>query len=203
MEPDSRLHATAVRSARPPLRGNAIPALWPMLCIAAWAVPLSRWLYHTGNPFDYLLYNAPAGQIPYILSRLCALLALGLLMLQFAGMLLGKAGLMRRPSLRQHIRLGVLTVLAAIAHALLFTAAKSLRGGHIAWGTLVPQFDHGYYAAMVSVGILALALMLLVPLFGRMRLSERAPGVARWGHRLSFVVAALVLIHCFAVGSEL
>jgi predicted ferric reductase len=177
--------------------------LVPIVCAVTLLIPIVVWLIATHGPIPYFTHHVPPGQRLYILSKLCALLALTSFWFQsmtalarFSPVLSGFFSLSRS----QHILLGVTTFVMVLAHVALFVSASSLRTGHLALPLLLPKFDQGFYTAFVSVGALALWLLILVVIAGVLRARRHA--WARWVHRISFVVFGLGFLHGIAIGSE-
>lgn len=180
--------------------GQAVSGLFATLALAG---PLAAWLMSVGNPMEYVSHTVPPGQLAYVLSKLAGLLAIGLLWLQCL------SGLARRspvltwlppPSRGTHVRLGLAVLVFALAHFGLFFTAASLRGGHLAWALLVPDFGSGYFNAYVALGLIALALMVWGAFAG-----WRALRGSRIWQKVHFVwipVFALGFLHSFALGTE-
>lgn len=173
--------------------------------------PALLWLAAVGNPLDYLGASVPDGQLLYVLSKLSGLCAVALLALQLSLTLLRAT----RPgrsflhwSSTAHARLGAAVLLASALHVVAFVSAASLRSGHLAGHLLLPRWRSGFYDAMVSVGVIALALLLVAAGLGafarrRRRSSLVGPRAARHTHRvLVLVLVPLVLAHSYAIGSE-
>ena len=172
-------------------------------CVLTLVMPIATWLVATGDPFAYLAHSAPAGQELYVLSKLFGLLTIVLLWLQVMSALAKDApalhGFVRMRGSR-HALLGCGVLATALLHAGLFMGASTLRTGHVALGLLVPTFEHGFYRTFVSVGAVALWLLLVVVFAGW----RRSAGHARWRwlHRLAFVGFGLGFLHGITVGSE-
>jgi len=161
-------------------------------------LPLLLWLYQTGSPLIYFTDAAPAGQLPYVLSKLFALYALAFIHFQVIAVLLAKLG--NRFPRGAHFALGFLILILSASHFLLFVSAASLRQGGIAWSLFT--FDFGdFYHTYLSVGLISLLLLALVVLLGALRSRFRTP-IFRVAHRLYFAVIGGVYLHSLSVGSE-
>lgn len=189
--------------------GNSAPhySREKWLLIILWAIalllPILRWLSHTGNLLDYIVYNAPSGQIPYLLSKLMALLALSMLVMQFVLMALHFMNKLSTWTIRHHARLGIGMLLFTLAHVILFVTAKSLREGHLDLTPLVPDFNHGFYKSVLSMGGLALLGLFITVFAGAYRFYFRHNKISALVHKISFLLVVLIAYHCFSVGSEL
>ncbi len=195
------------------LEGSEAGRIGLLVCLAMWAglasvvlIPAITWASEIGSPFYPLWQAAPPGQGAYLGSRLLGLYALLILWFQCL------AGL-QMPRLRQvfsaielrrwHARSGLLLLGLVLLHPITFFVGVARRGGRVDvphW--LIPTFDSGYYPAMLSVGRVALALLLLggivAPLLGRL---------VKWGgwlflHRFNGVALLLGGWHAVAIGSE-
>lgn len=180
-----------------PLEKALLYTLWAI----AFTAPLLRWLWHTGNPLDYFTYNAPIGQIPYLLSKLMALFALSLLVMQFLLMLLRRKRILSGRSVKQHAFVGIGILVFATAHIVLFVAAKSLRAEYLAWETVLPNFGHGYYKSMLSVGSLGfLGLMLTIAAGLKSTKSKKTFNLM---HKISYLSFGIIFVHLLSIGSEI
>ena len=175
----------------------------PLVCVVTLLIPVAVWLISTHGPIPYFTHYVPPGQRFYIVSKLCALLALTLFWFQcmtalarFSPALRGFFSLPRS----QHVLLGITAFVMTLAHVGMFITASTLRTGHLALPLLVPKFDQGFYTAFVSVGAIAVWLLLMVVIAGAMRV--RGHTWARWAHRISFMVFGLGFLHGIAIGSE-
>lgn len=177
--------------------------LVPAVCAVTLMIPVIVWLVATHGPVPYFTHQVPPGQRFYILSKLCALLGLTLLWLQSMTALArfspALRGFFSLPRL-QHVLLGATTLILVGAHVGLFIAASTLRTGHLALPLLLPKFDQGFYASGISIGAIAVWLLLLVAIAGMMR--ARGHQWARWIHRISFAVFGLGFLHGIFIGSE-
>jgi len=99
-----------------------------------------------------------------------------------------------------HRFLGVMTLMMAWAHFLLFFTAVSLRKDAIAYDLLLPELNKGYYFIGVSLGWFALVSLNLVALAGILR--NRTGGIWTRIHRLSLAVFLATLVHAQMIGSE-
>ncbi len=161
-------------------------------------LPLLLWLYQTGSPLIYLTDHAPAGQLPYVLSKLFALYALAFIHYQVIAVLLAKLG--NHFSRGVHFAIGSMILFLSLSHFLLFVTAASLRQGGMAWSLFT--FDFGdFYHTYLSVGLISLLLLAIVVLLGALRSRFRGPAF-RVAHRLYFLVIGGVYLHSLSVGSE-
>jgi predicted ferric reductase len=167
-------------------------------------VPLGLWLLTTGNPLFYFLEDTPPGQGLYVISKGFALLALSLFWFQCVAALTKStpniAGFFRL-SPRAHKLIGSTLLALILAHVFLFFYAVSLRSGHFAFGVLIPSFSHGFYKFYVSLGVIALALLIVGLVAGILR-SKYLNVFTRWGHRLWFVAFGLIFLHGVNIGTE-
>lgn len=165
--------------------------------------PVAAWWWSVGDPSIYFTHDLPAGQGLYAFAKLAGLTGFALLWVQA---LLGMAP--RVPLFRAlpvvsrstHIWLGFSVAVLIAAHVGLFVVGSSLRKKTVAWELLLPNFDHGYYLQMITLGAVALYL-LLIALFAGWWLRR---GKRRWKsvHMLWPVVFVLALVHSVAIGSE-
>jgi len=162
-------------------------------------LPLLLWLYQTGSPLIYFTDDAPAGQLPYVLSKLFALYALAFIHFQIMAVLLAKLG--NRFPRSMHFVLGVMILILSLSHFLLFVSAASLRQGGMAWSLFAFDFDD-FYHTYLSVGLISLLTLVLVVFLGALQSRFRGP-VFRIAHRLYFLVIGGVYLHSLSVGSEM
>lgn len=166
------------------------------------ALMLLAFFQVTGNPLIYFTYQVLPGQSLYVISKLCALLALFGLCVQTISGLLGNRFyelLAIHNKTRFHLTLGLTTLFLVIGHVALFVTAVSIRNGHMAWNLL--RFNWGdFYSAMLSLGLVSL-ILLLVGTF--IRLIKTMPELfSRWLHRINMIAFVLILIHASQVGTE-
>lgn len=171
--------------------------------VAVLAAPLIVWLVSVENPVAYFTREVPPGQSLYIISKLAGLVALCTLWVQCMLALAGRSLVLREfPTIRPgtHKRLGLFTLALVFMHVALFFIAASMRGGAPAWNLLWPNFSHGYFTAMVSLGLIALWLLLLGVYAGW----RTAKGHRAWKkvHMVWFGVFLLVFTHAYTIGSE-
>jgi len=179
----------------------------PTALVLAVLLPTLLWLSVVGDPRLYVDPSVPSGQLAYVLSKLAGLCALGLFALQLTLMVLRgtalepAAGRWGKPA---HRRLGLSVVALIVAHVALFIAAASLRSDHLATHLLLPRFESGFYDAMVSLGVLALYVVLVLVFAGA--LAWRRAGRQsrpRGAHRLLALASVpLIAFHSYAIGSE-
>jgi predicted ferric reductase len=174
------------------------------MLFALLVLPLGTWLSSIGSPAMYFSYDLPPGQLLYALAKLIGMYAFVLIWLQvMLGLLKGDPALRRfMPPLTttRHRMLGIVTLLTAWTHFLLFFSAVSVRNGEFAYSLLLPAFDNGIYFIAVSLGWFAVITMTLVAITGLLR--RRSGGIWAFAHRLSIAVFAVALIHAQMIGSE-
>ncbi len=163
-------------------------------------------LRSTGDLGLYFREAVPPGQFLYVLAKLAGLYAIALIWLQ---LVLGalrpwlESHFSSRAVLRLHVRLGPLALLLILTHALLFAAAVSLRSETgLPWALFVPQLTGPFYPRMVSLGVLALLLVLIAAVAATLRQWPAFRVVWRKLHFLNYAVFGLALLHSFSIGSE-
>ena len=175
------------------------------LKLSGLAIPLFLWWSSVGNPADYFQAGVPDGQALYIFSKLAGLVALYCLSWQLV-LVLARAVSVGHPVLwtaKAHRALGVLIVLLVALHAGLFVAAASVRSGHLALGPLSVRFTQGFYDQMLSVGAIALYLLLVLAGLGAYMAKTHRAGRFKQSHRqMAFAVSVLAMVHSYAIGSE-
>lgn len=172
------------------------------LSIGLLVASVIAWLWTTGNPMDYGGGAAPPGQRFYLASKLAGLAAMAIFWVQALSGLARRTPLLRpwfSLSQRAHRNLGLATIMLLVAHAALFITGVSTRSGHLAVGPLIPDLTAGFYKFYVSIGVLALASMLVVLLAGFLR---RRWSIWRWAHRLWTVGFGLGVLHAVTIGTE-
>lgn len=176
-----------------------IDGLW----ILYWIIPGAAYIASTGNLWDALTSTSLQGQSTYMASKLIGLYALHALCLQAIVGLLGehnKAWLGIQNRLRFHKTLGIITAALFTGHIALFILAASMRNQHFAWKLLLPNFFDGYYAAHVSIGLIA-AILLGIAISAAYFIKRNAQP-SRWLHRMSIIALALVFWHALSIGTE-
>lgn len=166
-------------------------------------IPVVIWMQSTGDLSIYIDYETPPGQLYYVFSKLMGMYAIFLLWLQVIFMLIKRSSIGEKLphwSIKLHRNLGIITFCCLLVHAVLFMTAVSIRKGHLAFGALIPKFDHGFYTSAVSLGVLALYGLILVIIAGFIR--KRGIKKAKWFHRISIISLMLTLIHCLLIGTE-
>jgi predicted ferric reductase len=166
--------------------------------------PLQTRLTLGGDMGEYLRYDTLSGQVPYVLSKLCALYAIELVWLQaLLGLLrlrLTRAGWVQPGVWRRiHTTLGIGALLAILAHVTLFVIATSMRNRSLAVDLLLP-WGHGVYRTWVAFGAASLWLVLLAAAVQLGRLFDARSRLRL--HRLVFAAAVLIVVHSLAIGSE-
>jgi hypothetical protein len=164
-------------------------------------LPLMAWLKAEGNPLDYLLNQVPAGQEFYIFSKLIGLYAFFLLWLHIMWVLL-KGSVFYFPlphwQQNQHKIMGIILIVVAILHVLLFVMAVSLRKGVFAYSMFIPNFSD-YYHSLLGLGVFAFWLLPFI-LYSGIKLKANQHKL--WMHRSVFLFYLLVFFHGIGVGSE-
>lgn len=179
------------------------PWLPTALAVILAGIPLATWSLSVGNLGEYFAFQVPPGQLLYLASKLSALAGLVLISVQLA---FGLSGLVTpRPAnaaaaFPLHRALGITTLLVVLAHALLFVVAASLRNQNVMLGYLWPDFSHGYYRSMVSIGAIALIGVLVTVFAGVLRWQRKRLG--QWLHWVSVPTYVLIWIHSLTIGSE-
>jgi hypothetical protein len=174
-----------------------------LACGIVLIAPVASWLRSVGNPADYFQATLPPGQALYVLSKLVGLMVFSLLWLQGLLALARRVPLLRGlPSVSSGAHRGLRLALVATAflHFGLFFTAASVRAGSPAWSLWVPQLTGGSYNLHVSLGLVALWLLLVGALAGWR--SRRGSKRWKWAHQVWLVAFALVFLHGFGIGSE-
>lgn len=172
-----------------------------MLAMAV--VPALIWLQSTGDISIYFEYETPPGQVYYVLSKLTGMYAVFLLWLQVILALAKKTIISEKlplQSINFHRNLGLLSFSALTLHIALFVAAASIRKDYFAYGLLLPDISHGFYAFAVTLGVFSFYGLILVVIAGYVR--RRGIHSAKWFHRVSVIALYLTLIHCLLIGTE-
>jgi hypothetical protein len=165
------------------------------------SLPAIIWHQQTGDISLYFTDAIPAGQLPYVLSKLAGMYALLFIALQIIMSLAARLKLMQLGCLHMsHPILGTLVVLLGVAHALLFFTAVSLREGDPVWGLLFPDF-RDFYHTHLSMGLFGLWILIAVMISGVARHINRSH-FAKMLHRGYWVSIVLVYIHALAIGTE-
>ncbi len=165
------------------------------------SLPAMIWYQQTGDLSFYFTNAVPAGQLPYVLSKLSGMYALLFIALQIIMSLAARLKLMQPGCLRMsHPILGTLVVLLGVAHALLFFTAVSLREGDPAWGLLFPGF-RDFYHTHLSMGLFGLWILIAVMISGVVRYLNRST-FAKILHRGYWLSIVLVYLHALAIGTE-
>lgn len=176
-----------------------------LLLAAGLLIPGFVFLSNTGDLAYYFRRPVPAGQFPYVLSRLFALYALTLIWLQI---LLGalrddlERALGYRHLVRLHTTLGVATLGLLLGHVALFQLGVTIRSGHFPTHNLVPNVFTHYYASQIAIGATALYLALFGALAAGLRRMPWMQGIWRKLHAVNYAVFALGAWHGLAIGSE-
>jgi predicted ferric reductase len=176
-----------------------------LLLAAGLLIPGLVFLSNTGDLAYYFRRPVPAGQFPYVMSRLLALYALTFIWLQI---LLGalrpelERELGYRHLMRLHTTLGVATLALLLGHVALFQLGVTLRSGHFPTPNLVPNYFAHYYASQIALGATALYLALVGALAAALRRKPWMRNHWRKIHAVNYAVFALGAWHGLAIGSE-
>lgn len=178
-------------------------AIFGVLWVIALGLPMFLWLNHTGNPFEYFKYSAPAGQITYLFSRLFGLYAFSLLIMQVILMLAKRVGYFHNWKICGHRNLGIITLGLAALHAVLFVLAKSLRAGYFSYEVLIPSFSDGYYKAAVSLGVIS-SVFIVCSIISGVCKQKRKRSLYWFGttHYIGYVVVISTFTHLVLIGSD-
>ena len=178
---------------------------WAMqtLIIVILSLPGITWISTTGDIATYWRDDVPPGQVIYILSKLTALYAFTVFWMQLMYGLLG-ADWRRRMGIERghafHVRLGAVVIALIVVHIGLFVLGASIRTHMFASQYLTPSFSAGYYRAVITLGIVAAALVGAAVVFAIVRrLMPRAWRFGHWAVTLAFVLA---FVHSLLIGSE-
>ncbi len=181
-----------------------LPIVLVLVAAGMLVAPIQTWLMLGGDLSEYMRYDTLPGQVPYVLSKLCALFSIEFVWLQ------ALLGLLRRrltqgsdlaPASwrRLHGTLGLAALAAMAAHVLLFVVGTSLRNRVAAIDLFLP-WGHGAYRTWVAFGAAAMWLIMLGAAVQLWRLFR--PPARLWLHRLVLVALMLVGVHSLAIGSE-
>lgn len=162
-------------------------------------IPGAAHFVNTGDFSEYFSYRVLDGQFLYVLSKFIGLYAFVLFWLQLLG------GSNRSPltgvgGSRSHQWLGALVLLLILLHAGLFVTGVSIRNQHFAYQWLLPDLFTTYYPRMVSLGLLALVLLLVSITVAVWR--RRRGHAWKMGHWLVWLAFGLAFVHSYAIGSE-
>lgn len=174
-------------------------ACWLTIVIS----PFVYWFQTLGDISIYFQYEIPAGQTYYVFSKLAGMYALMLVWLQIVLALLKHSifgQYLNFWTVGFHRKLGTSAALCVVLHAGLFVAAVSLRQAHFDYGLLLPNFNHGFYALTITLGVLALYLIFAVIITGILRHYKFA--CLNWIHRFAIVAFILAFIHSLLIGTE-
>ena len=166
-------------------------------------IPGLVFLSTTGDISVYFRFNVLDGQLLYVISKLVALYALLLIWLQISLGMLGQQGREKLGLLigsKFHRNLGLSILVSIILHVVLFVTAVSIRNGHFAYKLLLPNLFGPYYPFMLSLGVLALWLILFAVMY--ISISKKESKMYKWGHRATLPAFVLILIHSYTIGTE-
>lgn len=177
-----------------------------LVYVGAIATAVYLWLDNTPSLWTYLSASAPAGQVEYVLSKLCGLLGVSLLLSQFiiglSNRLAPKAPAFPH-STRLHAQIGLLTVVIVVLHVLLFILAAKSRGDAHFYLLLLPLWSDDSYRQGLSLGALAVWLLPAVTVGGVLRYFRPPTTTIRYLHRLVGITIFLTILHALRVGSEI
>jgi predicted ferric reductase len=179
--------------------------LLQVLLAAVLLLPGLVFLSNTGDLAYYFRRPVPAGQLAYVISRLCAVDALALIWLQI---LLGALRLELERSLgvrrivRLHTTLGVVTLALVVSHVALFQGGATVRSGQFPTPNLVPNYFTPFYPSHLALGATALYLALLGGLAAALRTRPWMRRHWRKIHAVNYAVFGLGAWHGLAIGSE-
>ena len=184
-------------------RSYGLPAVAELLVVLILALPAVQWLANSQTLWMVSFDHLPRGQILYLFSKLAALYAIAVFMLQLAyGLAGGRArtslGLER--GLHFHRALGLTTLGLLLLHASLFLLGATLRTGHFPVHFALPDISADYYVSRIAFGwwaAVALVVAMVCAIF-RARLG-------RWwrlAHWLSIPAGLAALVHSLSVGTE-
>lgn len=174
-------------------------ALAAGLLAVLFLIPGAAHFINTGDLSEYFSYRVLDGQFLYVLSKFIGLYAFVLFWLQLLG------GSNRSPltgvgGSRSHQWLGALVLVLILLHAGLFVTGVSIRNLHFAYKLLIPDLFTTYYPRMVSLGLIALALLLVSVAVAVWR--RRRGHAWRTGHWLVWLAFGLAFLHSYTIGSE-
>lgn len=158
-------------------------------------IPLAIWLTSIDDPLLYLNSTLPPGQLVYVISKLLALYAFLFLTIQLVTTLL-RVDFSRNG----HVILGLSSFFLITSHVICFISAVSLRGDHIPWHLLAPNFSSGFYSLMVSIGAISFWLLFIAVCAGV--LSIKGKKVARKVHYFVLPVYLMGFAHGLFIGTE-
>lgn len=168
--------------------------------------PALIWMEQTGNIAFYLSDEVPAGQLPYILSKLFGLYALVFVLWQFLtsiiNVLTNRSYLSDKwqlPSFSHKVT-GLLIISLVALHLGLFFTGVTLRQGYPAWPLLLPNFKD-YYHIRLTLGLLAFWSLILVAFSGLLRTLFRSSS-AGIAHKLYAAAFVMIYFHALSIGSE-
>lgn len=137
---------------------------------------------------------APPGQTLYVLSKAAAIFVYLLMWWQIM------LGVTKSINTKHHTILGISVLVLILSHIILFISAVSIRQGALSLGMLLPDFTTGYYASGISLGVLALFLILVASVSGVLR--KKVPKHWKIGHNLVYITFTLATLHGLMIGSD-
>ena len=176
--------------------------IWCMIA-AILVIPIFTWWRSVGDPSVYFTHSLPPGQSIFAFAKLAGLMAIGLFWTQALLAMAPRVPMFRGfPALnrRAHILLGAITTFLIASHVGLFVVASSLRKKVIAWDLLLPNFSHGYYFLCITLGAIALYI-LIIAVFAGWR-THRGTRAWKKVHMLWLGVFIFALLHSIGIGSE-
>ena len=141
------------------------------------------------------VHDLPKGQALYIMSKTTGLVALGVAALQI---IVGYTP--SRVSKRLHVILGVSLVVLALCHWLFFSLAVYFRTDIFPWKNLKLWSDGTFYHTGIMLGSLAFWMLIVISMSGFA--AKKRILIAKFFHRLGFMVFAMALVHALMIGTE-
>ncbi|MCP4488813.1 MAG: hypothetical protein GY820_16110 [Gammaproteobacteria bacterium] len=166
------------------------------------SIALYLWLQTSHGLTSYWSASTPPGQAAYVLSKYFGLFAILLLITQVLLGIYSVTGRARQTSSRGiHKYLGLTALAAVLLHVGLFFSAVALRNGQADWMLLLPNFNAGYYKQVMSLGVIAVPL-LLITVWSGYRVTRQLSGRTRLVHRLGIIAFILAYFHGLLIGTE-
>lgn len=167
--------------------------------------PIVFIVYNLPGVAHYLTNDTPPAQLLYVFSKAMGLVSISIIVFQvFVGLSHSAvAAPLKRlidVPLNWHSKLGGALCASILTHCLCFAAANSLRTGQVAWQLLLPTFSQGYYKSAISIG--AIALYLLIFAVCTRFLSIIPAHLQRLFHRFALLGATFSIVHAWLIGSE-
>jgi predicted ferric reductase len=171
-----------------------------VLAAIALSITLSAWAYDSGDLWSYFGADIPEGQIVYVLSKAFGLAGVVLLWIQLlVGLLIASRGTVPQISVQWHQQIGTAVLVLLLLHWATFVTGVSMRVDHFAVDYVTPTFSHGFYRAIVSLGILSIVAMVIATLAALVR---RHFKYWRFVHACAAIGGVGGAIHSWLIGSE-